>query len=202
MRLDGKTVLDIGTTNGGAAFVVRAARRQAGSWLSTSPTSTGSAFAAIREFLGSSAQHVRASILRAAGGYSASSSTSCCSGACSITFAIRCSHSTTSAGWPAARSRSRQRSRITCWLPRIGTCPWRASSGGAEYAGDSSNWFAPNVVGADGLVRVVRPRADTASGLGRTRRLGPWSIASATEPEWPSLSYEQPLICSADASPR
>ena len=61
MRLDGKSVLDIGTTNGGAAFVCerRGARRVVAvdiydeHWFG---------FAAIREVLGSSAQHVRASI--------------------------------------------------------------------------------------------------------------------------------------------
>ena len=60
-RLDGKTVLDIGTINGGAASAVRAARasRAAAVDISDEPPLE---LAAIRQFLGSNTRHVRASI--------------------------------------------------------------------------------------------------------------------------------------------
>lgn len=66
---------------------------------------------------------------------------------------------------------------------------------GAEYAGDSSNWFAPNVAALTnwrdscGLEPThVRDWPDPPA-----RAI---DFASATEPEWASPSYKPPLSCS------
>lgn len=140
-RTDGKTVLDIGTTNGGSAR--RAVRRRGLLGRALSPAPSLLALDNVRRLA---------------------------RGRVSIETAV-------SYHLLAAEDRK---------------IPLARFFRGAEHGGDSSNWFAPNVAALRGWCE--------SRGLEPTHVRG-WPdpparatvIAFATEPEWPSLSYEQPL---------
>jgi SAM-dependent methyltransferase len=192
-RLDGLTVLDIGTTNGGAAFECerRGARRVVAvdiadeNWFG---------FAAIKECLGSSVEHVRASIYSLPERLGEQFDVVLFWG---VLYHLRHPLLALDNVRRLARDLVSVESVVSDHLlPDNRDVPLARFFPADEFAGDGSIWFAPNVAAlADwcrscGLapVRVVSwPESLPARAM---------VTGSVTHPEWPALSYEQPLSCS------
>jgi SAM-dependent methyltransferase len=192
-RLDGATVLDVGTTNGGAAFECerRGARRVVAvdiadeNWFG---------FAALKKALGSSVEHVQASIYQLPELLAEQFDVVLFWG---VLYHLR---------HPLLALDNVR--RLACGTVSIETAvsdhelgdhravPLARFFRTDELAGDSSNWFAPNLAALTDWCR--------SCGLPPTRVVS-WPeplaaraivITSTADPEWPALSYEQPLSCS------
>ena len=65
-----------------------------------------------------------------------------------------------------------------------------------ELAGDSSNWFAPNVAALTDWCRSCGLEPKTVLSWPDPLPARAMVVAEPGDPEWMTLSYEQPLICS------
>ena len=65
-----------------------------------------------------------------------------------------------------------------------------------ELAGDSSNWFAPNVAALTDWCRSCGLEPKTVLSWPDPLPARAMVVAEPGDPEWVTLSYEQPLSCS------
>lgn len=192
-RLDGLSVLDIGTTNGGAAFICerRGARRVVAvdiadqDWFG---------FAAIRKFLGSSAQHVRGSIYELPQLLGEQFDVVLFWG---VLYHLR--HPLLALDNVRRLARGAVSVETAVSDDLLGedvSVPVARYFRGAEYAQDSTIWFLPNIATLTDWCRScgldptgVRSWPDPLPSRAMVTAL-------AADPEWPSLCYEEPLTCS------
>ncbi len=192
-RLDGATVLDLATRNGGAAFECerRGARRVVAvdvadeNWFG---------FAALKDALGSHAEHVQATLYEVPELLGEQFDVVICWG---VLYQVR---------HPLLALDSVR--RLSRGIVSIETAisdhelqdrrdqPLARFFRGAELGGDPGNWFAPNLAALTDWCRScgLEPTAVRSWPDGAPSRA--MVLASAGEPEYPRLSLERPLRCS------
>lgn len=192
-RLDGATVLDIGTTNGGAAFECerRGARRVVAVDISDENLF---GFATLKRALGSSVEHVQASIYELPDVLREQFDLVLFWG---VLYHLR--HPLLALDNVRRLARGTVSIETAVSDHELGDArdlPLARFYRKDELAGDSSNWFAPNVAALTDWCR--------SCGLEPTRVLI-WPkplparamvVAEPGDAEWMRLSYEQPLSCS------
>jgi tRNA (mo5U34)-methyltransferase len=192
-RLDGKSVLDIGTTNGGAAFACE--RRGASRVVAVDIADEDwFGFAAIRELLGSSAQHVRGSIYELPELLGEQFDVVLFWG---VLYHLR--HPLLALDNVRRLARGAVSVETAVCDHLLGEnleAPVARFFRGAEYASDHTIWFVPNVAaltewcGSCGLEPTgVRTWPEPLPSRAMV-------TASVIEPEWLNLGYEEPLSCS------
>ena len=191
-RLDGASVLDIGTTNGGAAFECerRGARRVVAvdivdeNWFG---------FATLKRALGSSVEHVRASIYALPELLGEQFDVVLFWGVLyhlrhpllALDNVRRLARGTVSIETAVSDHELGKHSELP--LARF----YRAD----ELGGDGSNWFAPNVAALADWCRSCGLEPTRVLAWPERRPARAMVIASPGELEWRRLSYEQPLSC-------
>ena len=192
-RLDGKSVLDVGTTNGGAAFVCE--RRGATRVVAVDIADEHwFGFAAIRELLGSTAQHVRASIYELPELLGERFDVVLFWG---VLYHVRHPLLALDNVRRLARGVVSVESVVSDHLlPDDCDVPVARFFRGAEFADDSTIWFAPNVAALTDWCRSCGLEPTRVTSWPEPLPHRAMVAATVTEPEWPNLSYEQPLSCS------
>jgi SAM-dependent methyltransferase len=168
-RLDGLSVLDIGTTNGGAAFACE--RRGASRVVAVDIADEHwFGFAAIRTFLGSSAHHVRASIYELPELLNEQFDVVLFWG---VLYHVR--HPLLGENLDLSVARYFR---------------------GDGYAHDSTIWFVPSVATLTDWCRSCGLQPTSVRSWPEPLPSRAMVAGSAAEPEWPSLCYEERLTCS------
>ncbi|MBV9336417.1 MAG: DUF1698 domain-containing protein [Solirubrobacterales bacterium] len=192
-RLDGLSVLDIGTTNGGAAFECE--RRGASRVVAVDIADENwFGFAAIKDVLGSRARHVRASIYELPELLDEQFDLVLFWG---VLYHLRHPLLALDNVRRLARNLVSIESAVCDHLfsdrrEEAMTCFFRAD----EFAGDSSNWFAPNLRCLTDWCRSCGLEPTSMRAWPEEAPTRAMVTASVAEPEWRTLSYEQPLSCS------
>lgn len=192
-RLDGATVLDLAARNGGAAFECerRGARRVVAvdvadeNWFG---------FAALRDALGSRAEHVQASVYEVPEVLDEQFDVVLFWG---LLYQLRHPLLALDSARRVSRGVVSVETAICDFeLQDQRDLPLTRFFRGGELAGDASNWFAPNVAALTDWCRScgleptsVRSWPDAAPSRAMV-------VASVAEPEYPGLSLERPLRCS------
>ena len=192
-RLDGASVLDIGTTNGGAAFECerRGARRVVAvdiaddNWFG---------FATIKRALGSSVEHVQASIYQLPEVLGERFDLVLLWG---VLYHLR---------HPLLALDNVRRLAYGSVVIETAVCdhelgedrdlPLARFYRTDELHGDSSNWFAPNVAALTDWCQSCGLEPEVVLSWPEPLPTRAMVVASPGEPEWTRLSYEQPLSCS------
>ena len=196
-RLDGETVLDIGTTNGGVAFELE--RRGAGRIVAVDILDADVfGFNAIRELLGSSAEHLQASIYELPEILGEQFDIVLFLG---VLYHLR--HPLLALD--NVRKLTRQYAYIEsaicdAELPEAASESIARFYRGRELGNDPTNWFAPTLVALEGWSRScgldpihVSSWPDGAPSRGMIS-----AVPIPGEPEWQQISYELPLISQID----
>ena len=196
-RLDDATVLDIGTTNGGAAFECerRGARRVVAvdiadeNWFG---------FATLKQALGSNVEHVQASIYELPEIVREQFDVVLFWG---VLYHLR--HPL------LALDKLRQLARGTVSIEtavsdhELGQhleLPLARFYRADELGGDSSNWFAPNVAALTDWCRSCGLRPERVLSWPDPLPSRAMVAAQPLDPEWMRLSYERPLTCSVPST--
>ncbi len=192
-RLDGATVLDIGTTNGGAAFECerRGARRVVAvdiadeNWFG---------FATLKRALGSSVDHVQASIYELPELLGEQFDVVLFWG---VLYHLR--HPLLALDNVRRLARGTVSIETAVSDHELGDArdlPLARFFRTDELAGDSSNWFAPNVAALTDWCRSCGLEPRTVLSWPDPLPARAMVVAEPGDAEWKTLSYEQPLICS------
>lgn len=190
--LSGKSAVDLGTTNGGAAFELerRGAERVVAVDVKT-PEHYG--FAALRDLLGSRVEWVQASMYEVGAVLGEQFDLVLCLG---VLYHLR--HPLLALDNVRALLGGEaliESAVLDAEMPELIGQPVARFFRGAEFHADSSNWFAPTVAGlldwcgSSGL----DPELVAASPEGAPERAIVRATRSAGEPEWRSISYELPV---------
>jgi tRNA (mo5U34)-methyltransferase len=193
--LSGKTVLDMGTANGGAAF--RAEQRGASRVVAVDiypPTWFG--FAALRDFLDSRVEYVQATVYELQGVL----------GSEKFDFVMffgvlyHLRHpllglDQVCGALSETGTASIETAVCDDEVGELSTQPLARFYRRDELAGDTSNWFAPTVACLEDWCASagLLPRRTHVWGAGQTKRALVIAGRSAGEPEFLQLSYEVPL---------
>ena len=192
-RLDGKSVLDIGTTNGGAAFECE--RRGASRVVAVDIAhDRWFGFAAIRDLLGSAVHHVRASIYELPELLDEQFDVVLFWGVLyhlrhpllALDNVRRLSRGVVSIETAVADN-------LPTENPDLSVARFFRD---AEFADDSTIWFVPTVAALTDWCGSCGLQPTSVRSWPEPRPSRAMVVTSATEPEWPKLSYEQPLSCS------
>jgi tRNA (mo5U34)-methyltransferase len=190
--LSGKSAIDLGTTNGGAAFELE--RRGAERIVAVDvkpPEHYG--FAALRDFLGSKVEWVQASIYEVGSVLGEQFDLVLCFG---VLYHLR--HPLLALDNVRALLGGEaliETAVLDAGMPELIGRPVARFFRGDEFHADSSNWFAPTVAGLldwcsscglDPELVAALPAPAPERAILRARR-------SAGEPEWRALSYELPV---------
>ena len=191
-RLEGATVLDIGTTNGGAAFECerRGARRVVAvdiaddNWFG---------FAALKQALGSGVEHVQSSIYELPEVLGEQFDVVLFWG---VLYHLR--HPLLALDNVRRLARGTVSIETAVSDHELGSHPelplarfYRAD----ELGGDSSNWFAPNVAALTDWCRSCGLEPERVMSWPDPLPSRGMIAARPVDPEWMRLSYEQPLTC-------
>jgi SAM-dependent methyltransferase len=192
-QLDGMSVLDIGTTNGGAAFVCE--RRGASRVVAVDIADEDwFGFAAMREFLGSSAQHVRASIYELPQLLDEQFDVVLFWG---VLYHLRHPLLALDNVRLLARGAVSVETAVAGDLLGEGPdVPLARYFRGAEYAQDSSVWFVPSIAALTDWCRSCGLEPTSVRSWPDPLPSRAMVTALAAYPEWPGLCYEEPLTCS------
>jgi tRNA (mo5U34)-methyltransferase len=192
-RLDGLSVIDIGTTNGGAAFECE--RRGASRVVAVDISDENwFGFAAIKDYLGSRVEHLRASVYALPELLDEEFDVVLLWG---VLYHLRHPLLALDNVRKLARNLVSVES-LVCdhLLPNQRDVPVTRFFRADEFAGDSSNWFAPNVRCLTDWCRSCGLEPMTVRAWPEEAPERAMVAASAVRPEWPALSYEQSLRCS------
>jgi SAM-dependent methyltransferase len=192
-RLNGMSVLDIGTTNGGAAFVCE--RRGASRVVAVDIADEDwFGFAAMREFLGSSAQHVRGSIYELPTLLDEQFDVVLFWG---VLYHLRHPLLALDNVRRLARGAVSVETAVADDLLGENLAePVARYFRGAEYAQDSTIWFVPNIATLTDWCRSCGLEPTGVRSWPDPHPSRAMVTALAADPEWPSLCYEEPLTCS------
>ena len=192
-QLDGLTVLDIGTTNGGAAFECE--RRGASRVVAVDIADQDwFGFATIRDFLGSRAQHVRSSVYALPELLDEQFDVVLFWG---VLYHLRHPLLALDNVRRLARGLVAVETVVSDHLlPDKRDVPLARFFRADEFARDGSIWFAPNLGGLTDWCRSCGLEPTTVRAWPEEGPERAMVAASPTEPEWPGMSYEQPLRCS------
>lgn len=192
-RLDGRTVIDIGTTNGGAAFACEA--RGASRVIAVDIADENwFGFAAIKAALGSDVEHLQASVYELPELLREQFDVVMFWG---VLYHLR--HPLL--GLDCVRRLARGTASIETAvsdheLPDRRGTPVVRFYRKDELAGDSSNWFAPTVVALSDWCVSCGLHPEEVRAWPETAPSRAMVIAIPTEPEYLALSYERPLDAS------